>query len=198
MSRAVRTGCSALVLLVLAVNAAAQQTDPPEEHATTLNAFAGAASDWSETGLAAGMAMGWEVSPLLALEGSGSWFNRGAGADAFAASFKVLARGRSLRTAFPFAEAGFGLYRARFDQGSTAVPEFYQGRITATDRTVTDPAFVFGGGVSLMVSGRMSLRPEIETLLARDAGQNYFVTTFAVRLAYHFGGLPIAPALRRR
>jgi hypothetical protein len=185
-------------MLMLAVNASAQQMAPSEEHATTLNVFAGASSDSSETGVAAGMAMGWEVSPLLALEGSGSWLDRGDGADAFAAAFKIQARMRSLRTAVPFVEAGFGLYRAWFDPNSTAIPEFYQDRITATDRTVTDPAFVAGGGVSLMLSRRISLRPEIETMLVRDAGRNYFVTTFAARLAYHFGDRPITQAVRRR
>jgi hypothetical protein len=197
MSRALQVGCSAFVILLLCVNASAQQATPPQEHATTLNAFAGAGTDASETGLVAGMAMGWDATPRFGLEGSGSWFDRGDGADAFAAVFKVQARLRPARTVVPFVEAGFGMYRAWFDPDSTAVPEFYQDRITATDRTVTDPAWVFGGGISLLASRRISIRPEVESLLVRGGGQNYFVTSFAVRLAYHFGDRPGAPARRR-
>jgi hypothetical protein len=198
MYRALQAGCSALVMLLLSMNASAQQATPSEEHATTLNVFAGAGTDSSQTGPVAGMAMGWEATPLLALEGSGSWLDRGDGADAFAAAFKVQARLQSLRTVVPYVEAGFGMYRAWFDPDSTAIPEFYQNRITATDRTVTDPAFVVGGGVSVFASRRISIRPEIETLLVRDHGRNYFVTTFAARLAYHFGDRPITQAGRRR
>jgi hypothetical protein len=199
MSRALQAGCLALVMLALAVSASAQQADPPEpQHATTLNVFAGAATDSSATGLSAGMALGWDATPRFALEGSGSWLDRGDGADAFAAAFKVQARLRSALTVVPFVETGFGMYRVWFDPDATAIPEFYQDRVTATDRTVTDPAFVFGGGVTLMASRRISIRPEVETLLVRDGGRNYFVTTVAARFAYHFGDRPIAPALRRR
>jgi hypothetical protein len=183
---------------MLSMNASAQQAAPSEEHATTLNVFAGAGTDSSETGLVAGMAMGWDANPWFALEGSGSWLDRGDGAAAFAAAFKVQARPRSARAVVPFVEAGFGMYRAWFDRDSTAIPDFYQDRITETDRTVTDPAFVFGGGVSLLASRRISIRPEVETMLVRSGGQNYFVTAFAARVAYHFGDRPIAPAVRRR
>ena len=197
MCRALQAGCSALVMLTLSINASAQQAAVSEwEHATTLNVFVGAGTDSSDTGLVAGMAMGWEASPLLAFEGSGAWFDRGAGADAFAAALKVQARLRSVRTIVPFVEAGFGLYRAWFDPGSTAIPEFYESRITAATRTFTDPAFIFGGGVSLFASRRISIRPDVETMLVRRNGQNYFVTTFAARFAYHFEDRPITPAVR--
>jgi hypothetical protein len=197
MYRALQAGCAALVILTLAINASAQQTAASEwQHGTTLNVFMGAGTDSSETGLVAGMAMGWEATSLLAFEGSGSWLDRGAGADAFAAALKVQARLRSVRTVVPFVEAGFGLYRAWFDPESTAIPEFYEPRITATARTFTDPAFVFGGGVSLFASRRISIRPDVETMLVRRNGQNYFVTTVAARFAYHFEDRPITPAGR--
>jgi hypothetical protein len=197
MSRAVQAGCFALLMLAPSATASAQEDASPWQHATTLNAFAGAATDSSETGLAAGMAMAWDATPRLALEGNGSWFDRGDGANAFSAAAKLQFRVRSARPAIPFVEAGFGLYRAWFDTDSTAVPEFYQQRITATDRTVTDPAFVFGGGVNLFASRRISIRPEVETLLVRGGGQTYFVTTFAARLVYHFEDRPITPARPR-
>jgi hypothetical protein len=199
MYRALQAGCFALVMLALSMNASAQQAAPPEgERATTLNVLAGGATDASETGLVAGMAMGWDATRMLALEGSGSWLDRGSGANAFAAAMKVQVRLRPVRTVIPFGEAGFGMYRAWFDSDSTAIPEFYQTRITATDRTVTDPAFVFGGGVSVFLSPRISFRPEVETMLVRDSGQNYFVTSVAARFVYHFEDRPITPAVRFR
>ena len=195
MSRAVQARYLALVMLTLSVNASAQQAAGPDsQHATTLNVFAGAATDSSQTGLAAGMAMGWDGSPRLAFEGNGSWFDRGDGANAFAAAAKMQVRVRAARPVVPFVEAGFGLYRAWFDPDSTAIPEFYRDRITATDRTVTDPAFVFGAGLNLFVSRQISIRPEIETLLVRGGGQNYYVSTFAARFVYHFEDRPITPA----
>jgi len=198
MNRPFQVGCAALVLVMtLSAQAWAQQAAPPEgQRATTLNVFAGAGTDSSETGLAAGMAMAWDATPLFAVEGSGSWLDRGPGANAFAAALKVQARLRS-RTLVPFVEAGFGMYRAWFDPDATAIPEFYRDRITATDRSVTDPAFVFGGGVSLFASRRISLRPEVETMLVRNSGQNYLVTTVAARFVYHFEDRPITPARPR-
>ena len=198
MSRAFQAGSFALITLLVSINASAQQAAPPEtQRATTLNVFAGAATDASETGLTAGMAMGWDATPQLALEGSGSWFDRGDGANAFAAAAKLHVRVRSVRPVVPFVEVGFGLYRAWFDPDATAIPEFYRDRITATDRTVTDPAFVFGGGVNLFASRQISIRPEVETMLVRDNGQNYFVTSVAARFVYHFEDRPITPARAR-
>ena len=198
MSRALQAGCFALVTLLLSNQVSAQQAAPPEpQRATTLNVFAGAATDAAETGLAVGMAMGWDATPRLALEGNGSWFDRGEGANAFAAAAKLQLRIRSVRPVVPFVEAGVGLHRAWFDRNATAIPEFYQERITETDRTVTDPAFVFGGGVNLFASRRISIRPEIETMLVRGGGQNYFVSTFAARFVYHFEDRPITPARAR-
>jgi hypothetical protein len=57
---------------------------------------------------------------------------------------------------------------------------------------------VFGGGVSLFASRRISIRPDVETMLVRADGQSYFVTTFAARLAYHFEEHPVTPARRFR
>jgi hypothetical protein len=192
-------------MLTLSWNASAQQVaDSDWKHGTTLSAFAGAGTDSSKTGAVGGMSMGWEATPVLAFEGSGSWLDRGAGADAFAAALKVQAGLRSVRTVVPFVEAGFGLYRAWFDPESTSIPEFYERRMnttapaTPTPRTFTDPALVFGGGVSLFASRRISLRPDVETMLVRADGQSYFVTTVAVRLAYHFEEHPVTPARRFR
>lgn len=198
MSRAFQAGSFALITLLMSINASAQQAAPPEsQRATTLNVFAGTATDASHAGLTAGMAMGWDATPWLALEGSGSWLDRGDGANAFAAVAKVQGRLRSARPVIPFVEAGFGMYRAWFDPDSTSVPDFYQHRITATDRTATDPAFLFGGGVNLFASRRVAIRPEIETLFLRNGGQNYFVTSVAARFVYHFEDRPITPARPR-
>jgi hypothetical protein len=198
MCRALQAGCFALLALLLSNITSAQQANPPEsQRATTLNVFGGASSDGSQAGLTAGMAMGWDATPRLAFEGSGSWLDRGNGANAFAAVAKVQGRLRSARPVVPFVEAGFGMYRAWFEPDSTSIPEFYQQRISATDRTATDPAFLFGGGVSLFASRRIAIRPEVETLLVRNSGQNYFVTSVAARFIYHFEDRPVTPARGR-
>src|SRR5262245_19816984 len=69
------------------------QTNPsqsPWTHGTTVNVFAGAASASSDTGPLAGMALGWEVTRWVTVEGTGSWLNRRQGAEAFAADLKAL------------------------------------------------------------------------------------------------------------
>lgn len=46
MSRALQAGCFALLMVMLTATASAQEDASPWQHATTLNAFAGAATDF--------------------------------------------------------------------------------------------------------------------------------------------------------
>lgn len=62
----------------------------------------------------------------------------------------------------------------------------------------TDPAVVFGGGVSIFASRNVSIRPEVETIWLRSDGMNYFVTSATVRFAYHFEEHRITAAVRPR
>jgi len=64
-----------LSLLVLSATASAQtDTAAMWRRGTTLNLFGGAAATSNDQGPIAGGAVGWEVTPRIALEGSGTWF----------------------------------------------------------------------------------------------------------------------------
>jgi hypothetical protein len=168
-------------------------------HGTTLNVFAGAATDSSSTGPVGGAAIGWEFTPRIAIEGSGYWFDRAANADAFAAAVKVQGGLIASRVAMPFVEAGVGLYRASFEPTATAVPDFYRRRISTgpqgpgTTHTFTDPAFVFGGGVNVFLSRHLAIRPHVEAMAVRRDRHDYLVTSAAVRVAYYFESRPVTP-----
>jgi len=196
-----RAAWAAVVVIVLSVPAAAQTAPPGNDwsHGTSLSVFGGLAGDSSEAGPLAGAAIGWEVTPAIAIEGSGHWLDRGSGADAFAAALKVQAGLMVPHRAVPFLEAGIGLYRAWFDPAADTVPDFYRHRMAATTpgpgvtSTFTDPSFLFGGGVNIFVTRHIAIRPCIESMIVRRDSQNYVVTAVAVHFAYHFESHPVAP-----
>jgi hypothetical protein len=200
-----RAGWSTLVLLALSMPASAQLAVPGGDwsHGTTLNVFAGAGVDSSDTSPLAGAALGWEITPAIAVEGSGYWLDRPAGMDAFGAALKLQVGLVVPHTAVPFVQAGVGLYRASFGPTVTAVPDFYRQRMTArlmapgvTSR-FTDPTFTFGGGINVFVTRHIAVRPDIEMMIVRRDAHNHFVTAVAVHMAYHFESHPMTPSRRR-
>jgi hypothetical protein len=181
------------------------QTDVPADwsHGTTLNGFAGVATDSSHSGPALGGAVGWEVTPGLAIEGSGSWLEFGHGTKAFSGSLKVRTRLFGRRTIDPFLQAGIGMYRASFGPGAQTVPSFYGRRMHASMRsdrlpvTFTDPTVVAGGGVNIFVNRHLAIRPDVEaTVVLRDR-RSHVVTIVAVHAVYHFENHPVTPAVGR-
>jgi hypothetical protein len=179
--------------------ASAQITAPPNvwTRGTTENVFAGAASAPSSAGVLAGGAIGWEITPRLAVEGSGSWFSHRHGATAFAADLKALVHLLAVRPVAPFIEGGFGVYRATFDSTRGELPGFYQRRLdTAVNRsrvTFTDPSFILGAGVDLFLNRHVTIRPDVEAKIVRRNSSNYVVTALSVHVAYHFEDHPITP-----
>lgn len=168
-----------------------QQPKPMDfKHGTTLAASGGISTASSEAGAMAGGSIGWEITRRYALEGSGAWFNRGIGADAFAATFTGQVNLLPTRQWTPFVEAGVGMYRASFDVTRSTIPGFYSHRMGApgVDEAITfrDPAFVLGGGANLFTMGHFAIRPSIDVLLVNRDSQTYPVTTFTVRAVYHF------------
>ena len=189
------------VLAALALSAPAAGQPPTESHqwshGTTINGFLGGAVDGSASGLAAGGAVGWEITPRVALEGSASWFDRGLGADAFAASLKAQVTLARPLAAEPFLQAGVGLYRASFDPMRSEIPAFYQHRM-GNGRSVhssrfTDPTLVFGGGANVFLSRHVAIRPDVETILVMRHARVHVVTALAVHLAVHFEEHPVTP-----
>ncbi len=170
---------------------------------TTLNGFGGAAADSSQGAPALGGAIGWEVTPGLAIEGSGAWMDFGHGTTSFAGALKVRARLWGHRSVDPFVQAGVGLYRAAYGADDTAVPEFYRWRINppttgvAPNRIFTDPTLVAGAGVSLFVNRHFAIRPDVEAVFVIRDGRSHIVTIAAIHAVYHFEDHPVTADRRR-
>jgi hypothetical protein len=198
-----------LTLTLVTVGMALAQTDaakPPDydwRHGTTLNVLAGVNSASSRVGLLGGAAFGWEVTPRFAVEGTGSWLDRGRFANVFAADVKASISATGPGKVVPFIGAGMGLYRVSFERAQAAVPDFYHRRMEmkrSAFRTAifTDPTVVVSSGANLFLTERVSVRPEVELkVIARDS-RSYTVTVVAMRLAYHFEEHPITPSRARR
>ena len=208
MGRDMRTVAYALSVIclsgALARSASAQADVRPAEwsHGTTLNGFAGVTMDSAGSGPLLGGALGWEVTPRLALEGSGSWAEFGHGTNSFGGAMKVRVRLSGRRTVDPFLQAGIGLYRATFGQNDTAMPAFYERRMThhvsraGGPTTFTDPTLVAGGGVNVFMNRHFALRPDVETTIVLRDGRRHVVTSVALHAVYHFESHPVTPVAR--
>jgi len=165
-------------------------------HGTTLNVFSGGALGGDDRASIRGAAFGWEIRPWFALEGGATWFEWDKGANAFTpaitAQLGLPAAGRVV----PFMTGGVGLYYVSFDRTDVEMPNFYRERITSMNAlgsaiTFTDPSVVGGGGVTVFMTRKWTIRPEVlATVAARDSRQ-FVVTTAVVRLGYHFEGHPV-------
>lgn len=190
-----------VVALALSVPAWTQPAPEAHEwgHGTTLTGFTGAAVDSSRSGPLFGGAIGWEITPRLAIEGSGLWVEHGSGTDAFAGALKVQAALLRRHAARPFLQAGVGLYRSSFDVRDE-MPDFYEDRIQSESvghgliRTFMDPSLVAGGGVDLFVSRNLAVRPDIETMFVLHDRKSHVVTTIRINVVYHFEEHPVTPA----
>lgn len=162
-----------------------------------LAVVAGAASSSSSTGPMIAGSVGWALTRWVAIEGRGSWFDRGTDASAFSADLNATANVVSKRQVTPFVGAGFGLYRASFETAATSMPSFYRMRTTArrgTDRQVfTDPALRLTTGVDVTTSRHWSLRPEVSMVVVRSGGRGETLMLGSMRLAYRFEDHPITP-----
>jgi hypothetical protein len=158
--------------------------------------------DSSRTGSAFGGSIGWQLTPRVSLQSSGEWLDRGAGSDAFAVAFKAQADLFPTLRARPFVEGGLGLYHASFDSMAARMPHFYQTRMNtglngpAETAAFTDPACVLGGGLSIGVTRRLMVRPNVEAMVVARHSRTYVVTTVAVHLAYRFEHHPVTPTRR--
>lgn len=163
---------------------------------TTLAGFVGAASPASGTDVAAGLALGWELTPHFTLEGRGMWFDAGPGADALAAVLGARIPLVAARPVVPFASAGVGVYRATFDAAS------YQRRLMGMmsgpgrfpARAFDDFAVALGGGADIFLARHLALRPDLTVLLVTTRSDTRAVPVYGLQLAYHFESHPITPA----
>lgn len=167
---------------------------------TSLNAFVGASGDTTQVGTTLGGAIGWDVTPSIGIEGGGAWTAFGQDTTGFSGTLKVRARVAGTRSVDPFFLAGVGMYHTAFGEKDTAIPDFYRRRMAGGDhaftRTFTDPSLIAGGGVSLFLSRRVAIRPDVEAAILFADGSSHVVTTVAVRFVYHFEHHPVTPARR--
>ena len=170
---------------------------------TTLNGFVGVTGDSSQSGVAVGGAMGWELTSRVAIEGSGSWAEFGQDTNSFAGAFKLRLRIAGRRHVDPFIHTGVGLYRATFGPNDTAVPSFYRRRMVSSNQgsvsseTFTDPTLIGGGGVSIFLNRHFALRPDAEVAFVFRDGRSHVVTTVALHAVYHFESHPVTPGRSR-
>ena len=189
-----QTTLGAVLLLLAALPVQAQGPLPTHRwsHCATLTGSGGIAAGSDHTGATVGGAIGWEITPRIALDGSATWFDRQTGSTAFAAALSV--RGLLTDSAWvaPFVEGGFGLYTASFDpKRAVDIPPFYADRMSgAITNWFNDPALFLGAGVDLMRRSNVAVRPSAGAIIAFREGATYTVGTFAVRVEYHFGGVP--------
>jgi hypothetical protein len=199
---------AAILLSCAAASAQTPQVDSPPidpdtwRRGTTLNVFGGLTGGSGDLGTLAGGALGWEITPRIALEAHGAWTEWGHDAHAFSAAFRALVPLRASRSVSPFVAGGVGLYRSTFQVADADAPEFYLRRIgertgaLGTTATFTDPSVVVGGGVNLFLTRQIAVRPELDaTIVARD-GHRRATAEVRVHFAYHFEDHPITP-LRR-
>ena len=174
-----------------------QAQTPDFTRCTTVNVLGGAATapDMSQAQL--GGAVGWEMTPRLSAEMTAKWLVPKRGAEAFSAigTMQVALTGRG--TFVPFLTGGAGVRQASFGVESE-IPEFYARRLTDPWQSVTDPAFVAGGGVLIFASRHVSVRPEVEVMWVPSDSETYMITSFTIRLAYHFELHRVTPDRRTR
>ncbi len=104
------------LLLIDAIPASAQTTVNPPERRAAVALVGGLSAGSSTSGAALGATLTFDLTDRVAVEGTGSWLQRGGGADAVSLNLGLLFNlvGPD-RRAVPYLAAGGGLYRATFD-----------------------------------------------------------------------------------
>lgn len=203
MGTALRITVVALACCAQALLAQAQtpSKDNPLSRGTMISGVTGMALASSQSGPLFGGSVGWELSPRLAVDGSGTWADYGADSDAFAAAIKLRTNLAWWGSAIPFVEAGVGMYRASFGPNPEDVPGFYERRMVEGDsvgsRAFTDPSIVFGGGLNVAISRTLRLRPDIEFAVVMRDSRTHVVSGVRLHLVYVFEDHPVTPSRKR-
>jgi hypothetical protein len=162
---------------------------------SSINIFGGLAADGTHSGVNAGAAVGWDVTPRIGMEATASWLDRGARADAFAADLSMLFDLTTHRRVVPFVKAGGGVYRMWLDTVESPLPDFYAQRIVprpiGTSATFTDGMVVAAGGLNAWITTRLALRPEVEARFIFGGGDTHVVPAVGLRLAFYFEEHPV-------
>ena len=195
-----------LALVITAATAAAQPPvkapyEPPTS-CSSLNLFGGVLPTDSNAGWLAGGAAAWQFTPWIGLEGDASWLDHPGSEAGFSAAIHARWNLVTGWRAMPFVKTGAGLYHASFDVNDDTVPAFYRDRLEAAtegppaghQRSFTDPAVIAGGGFDILLSRRVSLRPQADAMFVFDHGKSRVMPAFTLHLAFHFEERPITSA----
>jgi hypothetical protein len=166
--------------------ASAQTNNNPFGIGTTLSAFGGGAADAGGAAPAAGLELGWEIVPHLAIEGATLWSAPGDGRHEFGVLIGPkfnLAHGQRR---VPFLTVGAGMYRTTFDEAAAPVPQFYASRMADGTRTFDDFVASVGGGAEFFLHTHWAVRPDVRLLMVAGDSDRPWITTFGVHVAYHF------------
>ena len=181
--------CSVVIsTIATSLPAAAQPNEGPPEssRATELSASVGGVVSSYTNVVASGVA-GWELNRWSSIEARGSWFVPQNGSSGFSADIGALVNVIPRQRVTPYVGASFGLYMATFDSGTTPLPPFYQDRDDGpAGLTFTDPALRLTAGVDIMSARRLTVRPEVSSLLVWRDGRSETMVTVGVRLGYRF------------
>ena len=188
------------VTLVVGLTATAEAQGPDLRRCTTLNLLVGGSVGSETAQPMLGGAIGWELLPRFTVETTMKWMVPDRGTEAFSALVTAQVQLSPRQTFVPFITAGAGALRASYDLQTSVVPAFYTrrngeepGPVSGTRRTFVDPAFVFGGGVTVFASRHVSVRPELEAMFVHEDGRTHTTTSVAVRVAYHFETHRVTP-----
>lgn len=162
---------------------------------TTVAIAAGIAAADGGLGAVAAGTIGWQVDSRASVVSTFHWLHQGPGADSFAGAFAVDVDLLPRRSATPFLEGGFGLYRAFYDVARRDVPAFYRDRVNighAAGTTVSfvDPMTIVGAGVNVFVTPHFALRPQVEAFVVARGSQRFVAAAFTVRAAYNLEHRP--------
>ena len=183
------------VFLLASSTVATAQSAPPGNiwsRVLTIDIFAGGTSASGDPGPVAGGAAGWELAPWLGVDGNLAWLKTFGDAEAFTTALNARAHFLTDRAVSPYVRAGFGLYRTSFSSSSNDVPDFYRRRIADaspgydSSYRFTDPAWDFGGGLTIFRSRHVAIHPAAEAIVVRRDAQSYVVTSVTVHVSYHF------------
>ena len=188
-------GAAIVTLAILAAPASAQNPGSGGwQRGTVLTTFGGAGTASSQTDVAAGVSLGWEVAPRLIIEGRGVWFNANTGSSEFTAILGPRIPLRPARRWNPYVSTGVGMFRSTFDSTATNIPDFYLSRIDPAGPragTFDDFLYTVGGGLDIFVNDHFALRPEWSVLFVTSGSDTRAVHLYGVTIAYHFEHHPI-------
>jgi hypothetical protein len=149
----------------------------------------GGIADTQTAAPAAGLELGWEIVPHLAVEGVTLWSDPGDGRHEFGVLIGPKFNLGHGQRRVPFLSLGAGLSRTTLDEGAAPVPRFYASRmadVVTPQRIFDEFVASIGGGADFYLHSHWAIRPDVRLLMVAGDSDRRWITAFGVHLAYHF------------